>query len=223
MDAGADASVDGGDATDADAGDAADADDPDASGMVDADVEPDASEEETDGSVALDSGVDGSVDSGMDAGDGGPIMLTGVGPVIPDPAVDFAGSPGHVTDDDIDDAVFTATLTLPISKLVLVNTEANGDSHYISAWGGYYARWTTSNPIPDDVPGPVGDTEYNIYTRLVGSTDPFPIPVLGLEESIDLEMYVSFDPDPARTIYYRLYVFGADDELTQIVDFEEEP
>ena len=195
--------MDGGE-TDVDASEA------DASDTFDASTEPDASETDSDGSA------DAGSDANYDAGDAAPIMLVGTGPVIPNPAVNYAAP------FDVDDAVFTATITAPISKLVLVNVEANGDPHLFPNYGTYYTYWTTSNPIPSEAGG-FANTNYDIHTRIENSTDPFPIPVLGLEQALTLDMYVSFAGDPDRTPYYRLYVFGADDELTQIVEFEEVP
>lgn len=222
MDAGADGSADAGEPSDA--AWEPDASEPEEGGIdedagvdQDASLEPDA-QVETDADVA-DDGGSVTADASLDAGYPDPIMLVGVGPTIPDPAVDYAVNPGGA----IDDAFFTATISLPISKLVLVNTEADGEPHFIEAWGGYYTYWTTSNPIPDVVGVPLADTGYNIHTMLEGTTDAYPVPVLGSTDSITLDMYVSFYDDPALTPYYRLYVFGEHGELTQIVEFQRAP
>ncbi len=84
---------------------------------------------------------------------------------------------------------------------------------------GYYTYWTSANPIPAAVPSIPSSTDYNIHTLINGTDDPLLLPVLGSEDDVTLDMYVSFAVNPLRTPYYRLYVFGVGDELTQIVEF----
>jgi hypothetical protein len=225
LDAGADASADAGDAEPFDAGitDASvipDADDT-SDLSFDADV-PDSSfdADAGDGDTTTDSDADSDSDAGSD-----PIMLMGTGPTFPDPAVDYAGgSENKPTEDGVDDAVFTVTITAPITQLVLVNTDQDGVPYYN---GAYYTFWSSKYNVPDEVPVITPRfTPFNFYTVVAGTSDVIDVNLLGgADDPISLDMYVSFSEEPSRphALYYRLYVFGADGELTQMVDFEAVP
>jgi hypothetical protein len=217
--------LDGGaDASDASTTDSTESTVPDASDTDTSDTDtstPDAADASTvDTSETTEPSTDAS--TATDEPDAAPpVLLSGIGPTMPSPPVDLAGGGGNITD-----AVFTATITAPITKLVLINTDVDGDSYFIDTGGGggYHTYWTTSNPIPSEVPpGDLGQTEYNIHTVNAETDTALPMPVDGADDQVTLDMYVSFDGNPLLTDFYRLYVFGENGVLTQIVDFAPTP